>query len=167
MSFPPGVPRGPGRAWDSGVAVGSGGDGKRLLSAGEMRTGVTEFVRRITARRRLPLDYSVASLRVVDRVVDGLRAAGPEQAAVARELFWLGAYAGEVFVRRAGAEWVDLDPGHQKLFGQLVGVRMPDGRAWNPIGKVANRFAAGPEESVQQMYFLLHGRLAVPALAGR
>lgn len=112
-------------------------------------------------RNRLPLDYSVASLRVVDRVTDGLRAAGPGRETVARDLFWLGAYAGEVFVRRAGAEWVDLDPGQRELFGQPVGIRMPDGRVWNPLGKVANRFAVGPEESVQQMYFLLHGRAPV------
>ncbi|MFI7089657.1 hypothetical protein ACIBUR_39485 [Streptomyces anulatus] len=103
----------------------------------------------------------------MDRVVDGIRAAGTDQGAVAGELFWLGAYAGEVFVRRAGAEWVDFDQRQRELFGQVVGVRMPDGRAWNPIGKVANRFAAGPEESVQQMYFLLHGRLRVPTTAGR
>lgn len=130
-----------------------------------MRVGVAEFVRRVTARNRLPLDYSVASLRVVDRITDGLRGAGPEQGNVARELFWLGAYAGEVFVRSAGAEWVDFDRGQQELFGQLVGVRMPDGRVWNPIGKVAKRFVAGREESVQQMYFLLHGR--VPFKAAR
>ncbi|MFD7671915.1 MULTISPECIES: hypothetical protein [Streptomyces] len=143
------------------------GNGRRLLSAVEMRVGVAEFVRRVTARKRLPLDYSVASLRVVDRIVDGLRAAGPEQGAVAGELFWLGAYAGEVLVRRAGAEWVDFDLGQRELFGQVVGVRMPDGRAWNPIGKVTNRFAAGPEESVQQMYFLLHGRPRMPTMADR
>lgn len=124
-----------------------------------MRVGVAEFIRSVTVRNRLPLDYSVASLRVVDRITDGLRAAGPERASVARELFWLGAYAGEVFVRRAGAEWVDFDGGQQELFGQLVGVRMADGRVWNPIGKVAKRFVVGPEESVRQMYFLLHGRV--------
>ncbi|MET9594023.1 hypothetical protein ABZY45_24310 [Streptomyces sp. NPDC006516] len=130
-----------------------------------MRPGVAEFIRRVTVRNRLPLDYSVASLRVVDRITDGLRAAGPGREAVARDLFWLGAYAGEVFVRRAGAAWVDLDPGQRELFGQPVGVRMPDGRVWNPLGKVANRFAVGPEESVQQMYFLLHGR--APSKASR
>ncbi|MFD6417707.1 hypothetical protein [Streptomyces sp. NPDC060194] len=42
---------------------------------------------------------------------------------------------------------------------------MPDGRAWNPTGKVVKGFEAGPGESVQQMYFLLHGR--VPAPRGR
>ncbi|MEU1346268.1 hypothetical protein [Streptomyces sp. NPDC005795] len=128
-----------------------------------MRVGVAEFVRRVTARNRLPLDYSVASLRVVDRITDGLRRAGPEQRIVARELFWFGAYAGEVFVRRAGAQWVDFDRGQQELFGQMVGVRMPDGRVWNPIGKVAKRFVAGQEESVQQLYFLLHGRVPMKA----
>ncbi|MFD6415735.1 hypothetical protein [Streptomyces sp. NPDC060194] len=134
--------------------------GRRLLSAEEMRAGVAEFIRRVTARNRLPLDYSVASLRVVDRIVDGLRSADAEQQAVARELFWLGAYAGEVFVRRAGAQWMDFDPAQRLLFGQVVGIRMPDGRVWNPIGKVAKRFESGPEESVQQMYFLMHGRVA-------
>lgn len=114
-------------------------------------------------RNRLPLDYSVASLRVVDRITDGLRGAGPEPGSVARELFWLGAYAGEVIVRRAGAQWVDFDREQRELFGQPVGVRMPDGRVWNPIGKVAKRFAAGPEESVQQLYFLLHGRVPTTA----
>ncbi|MFJ6819416.1 hypothetical protein [Streptomyces niveus] len=124
---------------------------------------MAEFVRRVTARNRLPLDYSVASLRVVDRITDGLRGAGAEQGRVARELFWLGAYVGEVLVRRAGAEWVNFDRGQRELFGQAVGVRMPDGRVWNPIGKVAKRFVAGPEESVQQMYFLLHGRVPMKA----
>lgn len=144
-----------------GGTVRANGNTGRRLSAGQMRPGVAEFVRRVTARNRLPLDYSVASLRVVDRITDGLRADGPGRETVARELFWLGAYAGEVFVRRAGAEWVDLDRGQQELFGQPVGIRMPDGRVWNPLGKVANRFAVGPEESVRQMYFLLHGRAPV------
>ncbi|MEU4262944.1 hypothetical protein ACYCCF_28800 [Streptomyces argenteolus] len=117
----------------------------------------------MTIRNRLPLDYSVASLRVVDRITDGLRAAGPEQGNVARELFWLGSYVGEVFVRRAGAEWVNFDRAQQELFGQLVGIRMPDGRVWNPIGKVVKRFSIGPAESAQQMYFQLHGRVPVEA----
>ncbi|WTS30220.1 hypothetical protein OHB07_04675 [Streptomyces sp. NBC_00111] len=129
------------------------------MLARQVPQGVAEFIRNVAVRNRLPLDYSVASLRVVDRITDGLRAAGPDQASVARELFWLGAYVGEVFVRRAGAEWVDFDLTQQELFGQVVGIRMPDGRVWNPVGKVSKRFAVGPEESVQQMYLLLHGRV--------
>jgi hypothetical protein len=83
---------------------------------------------------------------------------------VAGTLFGLGAYVGEVLVRRAGAVWVDFDAGQRAYFGQPVGVRMPDGRVWNPLGRVVNRFEVGPQESVQMFYLTLHGRRV---LAGR
>ncbi|MDT9700008.1 hypothetical protein [Streptomyces sp. P17] len=36
---------------------------------------------------------------------------------------------------------------------------MPDGRVWNPLGKVHNRFeAGGPEESLQTFCLTLRGR---------
>ncbi|MPY46255.1 hypothetical protein FNH04_42040 [Streptomyces phyllanthi] len=123
-----------------------------------MRRYAVGFVARVTARNRLPLDYSVASLRVVDSVVEGLRKGDTDRERVAGTLFGLGAYVGEVLVRHAGAVWVDLDAGQREYFGQSVGVRMPDGRVWNPLGKVVNRFEAGREESLQTFYLLLHGR---------
>jgi hypothetical protein len=126
--------------------------------AEEMRAYVAEFVRRLTAKNRMPLDYSVASLRVVDFVVDGVRSGGVERARVEGTLFGLGAYVGEVLVRRAGAVWVDCDAGQREMFGQPVAVRMPDGRVWNPLGKVVNRFELGRGESAQQMFLTLHGR---------
>ncbi len=126
--------------------------------ADEMRAHVGEFVRQLTARNRLPMDYSVASLRVVDFVVDGIRAGGAERERVAGTLFGLGGYVGEVLVRRAGAAWLDCDAGQRELFGQPVAVRMPDGRVWNPLGKVANRFEYGRQESAQRMFLTLHGR---------
>jgi hypothetical protein len=130
-----------------------------LPGAAEMRVYVAGVVDRLTARSRLPLDYSVASLRIVDFMVDGVRRGRPNVGRVAGLLQGLGAYAGEVIVRRAGARWVDLDPEQRELFGQPVGIRMPDGRVWNPLGKVVNRFElGGPEESVQRFYLLLHGR---------
>ncbi|PSM44324.1 hypothetical protein C6Y14_07990 [Streptomyces dioscori] len=123
-----------------------------------MRQHAARFVRDVTARNRLPLDYSVASLRVVDFIVDGLRRSGRDHAAVGRVLFGLGVYAGEVLVRRAGAAWVEFDQGQRELFGQPVGVRMPDGRVWNPLGKVVKRFEAGERESLRTFYLQLHGR---------
>lgn len=123
-----------------------------------MRQHAGRFVTRVTARNRLPLDYSVASLRVVDFLVDGLRKGKADRERVAGTLFGLGAYVGEVLVRRAGAVWVDFDAQQRAYFGQPAGVRMPDGRVWNPLGKVMNRFEAGQEESLQTFYLLLHGR---------
>ncbi|GAA3498785.1 hypothetical protein GCM10019016_070610 [Streptomyces prasinosporus] len=132
---------------------------ERSPAAGRMRPYAAAFVSRVTARGRLPLDYSVASLRVVDFLVDGLRKGGADRERVRETLFGLGAYVGEVLVRHAGAAWVDFDEGQRAYFGQPVGVRMPDGRVWNPVGKVHNRFeAGGPQESLQTFYLVLHGR---------
>ncbi|WP_258573825.1 hypothetical protein [Streptomyces sp. KM273126] len=128
-------------------------------TAGGMRRYAAGFVVRLTERNRLPLDYSVASLRVVDFLVDGLRKGGVDRERVAGALFGLGAYVGEVLVRRAGAVWVDFDAEQRAYFGQPAGVRMPDGRVWNPLGKVVNRFEVGREESLQTFYLLLHGRV--------
>lgn len=133
-------------------------DAMGMPGAAGMPAYVKDFVDQLAARSRLPLDYSVRSLRVVDFIVDGLRKSRPERERVERTLFGLGAYVGEVLVRRAGAVWVDFDASQREFFAQPVGVRMPDGRVWNPLGKVVNRFTIGPEESVQQFYLQLHGR---------
>ncbi|MEV8017672.1 hypothetical protein AB0O76_15300 [Streptomyces sp. NPDC086554] len=126
--------------------------------AAAMPEHAARFVARASARGRLPLDYSVASLRIVDSLVEGLRAGNPERNRVEVVLFGLGAYVGEVLVRRAGAVWVDLDDSRRAWFGQPVGVRMRDGRIWNPLGRVVNRFELGPDESLQTFYLTLHGR---------
>ncbi|MCL7429031.1 MULTISPECIES: hypothetical protein [unclassified Streptomyces] len=134
------------------------GDERRAHAHG-MRGLTAAFVARVTARNRLPLDYSVASLRVVDFLIDGLRKGGADRERARETLFGLGAYVGEVLVRRAGAVWVDFDAQERAYFGQPVGVRMPDGRVWNPLGKVHNRFdAGGPEESLHTFYLTLPGR---------
>ncbi|MFD9718121.1 hypothetical protein [Streptomyces sp. NPDC059076] len=129
-------------------------------AASQMRHYVSDFVERVNVRARLPLDYSVGSLRVVDLVVDGLRRGGEggSRARPIEVLFGFGAYAGEVLVRKAGADWVELDRRQSELFGQPLGVRMPDGRLWNPLGKVVKRFDHGAEESVALLYLQIHGR---------
>ncbi|MGI5377749.1 hypothetical protein ACQEV2_26590 [Streptomyces sp. CA-251387] len=132
---------------------------ERVPGAHEMGPHAAAFVTGVTARQRLPLDYSVASLRIVDFLIDGLRKGGADRERAQRTLLGLGAYVGEVLVRRAGAVWVDFDADQCAYFGQPVGVRMPDGRVWNPLGKVLNRFElGGPKESLQIFYLTLHGR---------
>ncbi|WBB64501.1 hypothetical protein O7599_14665 [Streptomyces sp. WMMC500] len=124
---------------------------------------VAEWLR---GQRRLPLDYSVESLRVADRIVAGLRAGqgpgrGADERAVARALRGVGAYVGEVMVRAGGGSWVDLDDRQRDYFEQPVGVRMPDGRVWNPLGRALRRYdrGKGGKESLYVFYLLLHGRL--------
>jgi hypothetical protein len=130
-----------------------------LPGAADMRGYVKGVVGRLTRRNRLPLDYSAAGLRLVDFIVDGARRGRSEAGQAGGLLQGLGAYTGEVIVRRAGARWVDFGMEQQELFGQPVGIRMPDGRVWNPLGRVVNRFELGsPEESVQRFCLLPHGR---------
>ncbi|WP_030806588.1 hypothetical protein [Streptomyces sp. NRRL F-2799] len=132
---------------------------ERVPCADEMRSYAADFLARATARNRLPLDYSERSLRVVDFLIDGLRKGAADRAGARNALLGLGAYVGEVLVRRAGAVWVDFDADQRVYFGQPVGVRMPDGRVWNPLGKVLNRFElGGAQESLQTFWLTLHGR---------
>ncbi|MFJ8662499.1 hypothetical protein [Streptomyces sp. NPDC093795] len=139
----------------------------RTLRAADMSRYASAFASRATAKARLPLDFSVASLRIVDRVVDGLRQGAADPVTAVPILHELGAYLGEVIVRHASARWVDFDDATAELFRQPVGVRMPDGRAWNPLGKVVNRFELGPEESAHTFFLLLPGRVRRSPLSRR
>ncbi|MFD3516664.1 hypothetical protein [Streptomyces sp. NPDC058657] len=123
--------------------------------------GIAEgFVGQVTVGHRLPLDFSVRSLRVVDFLLGELRTGGKDERALAPQLFGLGAYVGEVLVRNAGATWVDLDESQQKYFRQWVGVRMVDGMTRSPLSTVRNLFddTDGSEESLEIYYLTLPGR---------
>lgn len=74
---------------------------------------------------RLRLDYSAQSLWRVDRMIEGIRQEGAPYAAVESVLRGFGAYAGEVIVRQAGAEWWTGGGDHW--------IRTPDGRMWDPF----------------------------------
>lgn len=135
-----------------------GRDTARKPEASEMPAHAAAFADRLVRKVKVPLDYSVASLLVADGVVDGLQRGAHDREQMTKTLFGVGAYVGEVLVRRAGAEWVDFDLREREMFGQPVGVRMPDGRVWNPLGRVVNRFLGGRDESLHTFYLTLHGR---------
>ncbi|MEU1704605.1 hypothetical protein ABZ478_04265 [Streptomyces sp. NPDC005706] len=82
---------------------------------------------------RLRLDYSVQSLWRVDRMIDGIRREGPPYPAVEHALRGFGAYAGEVVVRRTGAEWWSSGGEHW--------IRTPDGRLWDPLDEARRAYA--------------------------
>ncbi|WP_051874959.1 hypothetical protein [Streptomyces exfoliatus] len=63
-----------------------------------------------------------------------------------------------MLVRQARFRWVDFDGMTSELLRLPVGVRTPDGRAWNPLGKVANRFELGSDESAYGLFLLVPRR---------
>ncbi|MFE6918738.1 hypothetical protein [Streptomyces rubiginosohelvolus] len=131
---------------------------KQVPQAEGMREFAAEFVGWIKQHRRLPLDYSPASLRVVDFLIQGMRKGGRRRPEVDALLTGFGAYVGEVLVRKHGATWCDFNAAQREYFGQPVGVLMPDGRVWSPLSRVVNRFEIGKEESLQRFYLTMPGR---------
>jgi hypothetical protein len=116
------------------------------------------FVATVRERSGLGLDYSPASMALVDRIIDGLRQGDPQAANLARTLLTLGAYTGEVLVRTAGAAWVEFDTERRAMFGQPFGIRTPDGRLWNPLGKAVKRYENGSQDSLRLFCIAVAGR---------
>jgi hypothetical protein len=96
------------------------------------------------------LDYSPASLKALDTIVDDLRR-DQRFEAVQTLLFSMGCYVGEVLVRHAGGRWrttEDLGMGASSP----IAVEMPDGRGCNPVARVYRRFQKGREDSLATFY---------------
>jgi hypothetical protein len=93
------------------------------------------------------LDYSPESLDVADSLVDSLREEGVDGEGAAETLFVLGCYLGEVMVRRLGGAWVPT--ARSSLHGVSpwpMVVALPDGSAWDAIGKTYKRLELGDSE---------------------
>jgi hypothetical protein len=93
------------------------------------------------------LDLSPESLEVVDSLIDSLREEGVDGEGAAEALFVLGCYLGEVLARRLGGSWVPT--ARSPLRGVSpwpMVVALPDGSAWDAIGKAYKRLELGDSE---------------------
>ena len=104
------------------------------------------------------LDYSPPSLALLDRIIDAIRQKGAPTEAIPPSLLGFGAYVGEVLVRGAGAQWTDFDADQRRFFEQPFGIRTPDGRVWNPLGKAVKRYHNGPQDSLRLFYLSVVGQ---------
>jgi len=96
------------------------------------------------------LDYSLGSLGAVDRVIGNIQREHPPIEAVLPALQGFGAYAGQVLVLATTATWVVLDDEQRDTFGRPFGLRTPDGRMWDPLGRAVQRYENGPQDSLRQ-----------------
>jgi hypothetical protein len=106
---------------------------------------------------RVDLDYSVASLQDVDAILERFHQDGVNQEAIGSILFAFGCYVGEVFVRHAHGQWVDVDASAMKGAASFMVLELPGGKYCNPIGKVFKRVENGDEDSVAY-FFAVFGR---------
>ena len=93
------------------------------------------------------LDFSPGSLEVADSLIDSLREDGIDGEGAAEALFVLGCYLGEVMVRRLGGAWVGTSRSSLRGVSPWpMVVALPDGSAWDAIGKAYKLLELGDSE---------------------
>ena len=87
------------------------------------------------------LDYSIASLEIVDKRIEDFRQEGETSHSMAVTMTCLGMYLGEVIRRRLGrGEWIEQ--------GSCLGLKIGSITAY-PIGRCMRRLDDGPTASVK------------------
>jgi len=93
------------------------------------------------------LDFSPGSLESLDSEIESLREAGLDGEAAAEVLFVFGCYLGEVMVRSLRGSWVPTPRSRLRDVSPWpMVVTLPDGSAWDTIGKVYKRLELGDSE---------------------
>ncbi len=105
------------------------------------------------------LDFSPESLELADSLVDSLREEGLDGEGAAEKLFVIGCYVGEVMVRRLGGAWVSTSRSSLRGVSPWpMVVALPDGSAWDAIGKAYKRLELGDSEYLPAFFEAAAGR---------
>jgi hypothetical protein len=93
------------------------------------------------------LDFTPGSLETVDAEVESVREQGLTGEEAAEVLFVIGCYLGEVMVRALDGKWMATARSPlASLSPWPMVVVLPDGSAWDPIGKAYKRLELGDSE---------------------
>lgn len=109
-------------------------------------------VNAVSQMNGLKLDYSPASLKIIDQLVLGFRKEGNSTQSMNKTLIIFGCYVGEVMVRNLGSKWDNPDKKERSLGFDVTGIRGKNGGFSNPIGKVFKLMQNGAEDSVEHFY---------------
>lgn len=95
------------------------------------------------------LDYTPASIDLVEDIVDGFRTDGATGEEMAESLVAFGCYIGEILTRYAGGAWHHTA---DVLSVAPLVVQLPDVRECRPIDWVFRRLEAGADISIRELY---------------
>lgn len=110
-----------------------------------------DAVRNMKSVYNVFLDYSLASLAHVDRVIREWRDGGAPLEAVTKSLFAFGSYAGEVMRNQEPARWTEPPRAdHGSMEDLFLYVKLMDGREWRPFPIVFQALTEGPQFSLEQ-----------------
>lgn len=102
------------------------------------------------------LDYSVKSLKIVDKIVGGFHSEGVTVQAIAETVFGFGCYVGEVLVRHAAGTWrAATQEEMDTIYGVPLIVVLSGGVTANPIGKVIKRLENGDIDNIHYFYRMI------------
>ncbi|HET7844476.1 MAG TPA: hypothetical protein VFL14_10020 [Xanthomonadales bacterium] len=130
-------------------------------TAASARGYAEDAVRNMKSVYNIALDFSLASLAHVDRVLREWREAGAPLEAVTKSLFAFGCYAGEVMRNAEPARWIEPPrEQHGQLDDLFLFVRLMNGREWRPIAITVQALTDGPqfnlEQSARQLLAAVH-----------
>ena len=112
-----------------------------------------DMVTQAKARGDMSLDYSPASLVVIDEIVESFREEGLTVDEMASTLFYYGCYVGEVFVRNGHGTWTSKEgTGMQDLAVSPIVLERGPGHFTNPVDKVFKRMENGEIDSLPFFY---------------
>lgn len=110
-------------------------------------------VRAVKELDKLALDYSPASLKIVDGILGRFHNDKVSPERIGGTLFSFGCYVGEVFVRNFGGKWLkEEDTAMKGNAGFFIVVELPNDKLCNPIGKVFKRVSDGESENLPFFY---------------
>ena len=107
------------------------------------------FVQLAQSVEGVHLDYSVASLRAVDEILEKMRAQRLRPDQVYRVLVLAGCYVGEVLIKAYGLRWVRREEStYAGMPSAPIVVKFGERKYTSPIDKVIKRLEHGKSESL-------------------
>jgi hypothetical protein len=110
-----------------------------------------EIVREVRDNHDTVLDYSLASLHHVDRMLQAMHDGGLSAERIPSTLFRFGCYIGEVALRERPAAWVEpanFVPSDMLASFPFIILRFPNHSIWAPINVAFQKVELGAEKSV-------------------
>ena len=134
----------------------SGGELRLQLSFPLVAENGPRFADEIVEQGRsqgLALDYSAASLALIDSIIASLRNEGVSPDRVADVLFGFGSYLGEAIARATGGRWISITDARDRPVSTFpIVVELPDGTSCNALDQPFTALLDGERASLARFF---------------
>ncbi len=118
-----------------------------------VKTYAAEAVKNFLQIESTNLDYSIASLKHLDRILQEWKEQNAPVSALNKSLFAMGSYAGEVLIRNRPGKWQEAASKNTKdLQKAFMTVKLDNGLEWNPIYNAFLIMLSPPETTAKCLF---------------